>query len=80
MDASKPGYAAGFRENDLVTEIAGGKPYGAFFRTLTPGKTYTITLQHKDGKAEPFSFTPKAVKVLRPVRKPASDGQSGARS
>ena len=71
VEKDKAGYAAGFRENDMVTKIAGAELKGAFFRALEADKSYTLTVRHADGNTVPLSFTVKSVKVLRPVRKTA---------
>lgn len=74
-----PGYAAGFREKDTILGVDGEKPSAEFLRSLQAAKTYSVTVRHTSGKTETFPFTPRSLKVLRPVRKagPAAGGGAG---
>ena len=65
------GYAAGLRDNDIVTAADGAVPGNSFFVTLEPNRTYTLTVTHAGGGPEIITLQTRPRTLKRPIRLPS---------
>lgn len=66
-EPSGSAYAAGLRDGDVLRASDGQKPQATFFFTLKAGRTYALSVTHKDGSEETLLLNAGSRTTLRPV-------------